>query len=107
MVSQVLNLIKGIFVQCFTWTENLLSAIGGTGIVLSAVAVALLASVFILPIRGGQGGLGMDSSLFDFQINYTSRPRKQEKGLVVRGSSGISVKRRSNRERRHRYLPGK
>ena len=100
MVSQALNLIKGIFVQCFTWTENLLSAIGGTGIVLSAVAVSLIASIFILPIRGGQGGLGMDSSLFDFQVNYTSRPRKQEKGLAVRGDTGNSIKRRANREGR-------
>ena len=76
MVVKALELFKNVFMQCLSWTEALLASVGGTGIVLSAIAVILLTGVFILPIRGGQSGLGMDSAFSDFRKNVTYVTRK-------------------------------
>lgn len=107
MAAQALNLLKSVFVQCLSWTETLFSSVGGVGIVLSAIAVVLLAGIFILPIRGGSGGFGMDAAFTDFKKNVisVSHKGKYENGKVAKPVAGYRGKWESRQKGGHRASP--
>lgn len=52
MARQFLYYMTDIFEACADWTTQLLDAVGGTGIVISAFVLIMVVSVLFIPLRG-------------------------------------------------------
>lgn len=53
MVEQVINdIFVPIFSQCAVWVDQLLSSIGGSGVVLAAFLIVLVIGLLFIPMRG-------------------------------------------------------
>lgn len=68
MVVSVLQMMETVFSSCLGWMQTIFDTIGGTMVVLSAIAVALVASLFVLPVRGR----GLPSGVAEFTKNTIS-----------------------------------
>lgn len=58
MVVTILNSLRNMLGSILGWFETILDKTGGTMVVISAVVIALVAGLFIVPIRGGSGIFG-------------------------------------------------
>lgn len=70
MVVQILNSLRNMIGSILGWIEAILDGTGGTMVVLSAIVIALVASLFIVPIRGGSGTFGTQF-IGDFVKSYS------------------------------------
>lgn len=53
MVEDVIkNLIVPVFRQCAYWVDQLLEAVGGSGVVMAAFLIVLVIGLLFLPMRG-------------------------------------------------------
>lgn len=71
MVGKALNLIKVVFVNCADWTDKLLDAVDGKGVVMAAFMIVLVISLLFMPLRGS-----MMSSFSDFDRQFIHKRRK-------------------------------
>lgn len=74
MVEQVLPLFETAFTKCAEWTTELLDAVGGAGVVISAFCIVLAIGLLFLPMRGRMGAV----SFFSDYKKY--KKSKSEKG---------------------------
>ena len=114
MTIQALGIMKTAFSACVVWTNQLLSAVDGGGVILAGFCIVLVVSLLFIPMRGVAIWRGMDS-LSDFTIQATYRgkyntPRKIKNGYGrfskgstmnadhrVRSSTAPSAKHRLNK----------
>lgn len=52
MVINFLNRIELVFYKCALWTDQLLNAVGGKGVVIAALMFVFAISLFLIPVRG-------------------------------------------------------
>lgn len=83
MVVTILNSLRNMLGSILGWFELILNKTGGTMVVLSAVVIALVAGLFIVPIRGGSGLFGVNEmvgTMADYtrQKTYKSKRRNDE-----------------------------
>lgn len=53
MVEDVIrNLFVPVFRQCASWVDQLLDAVGGSGVVMAAFLVVLVIGLLFIPMRG-------------------------------------------------------
>lgn len=90
MTIQSLEIMKTAFSACITWTNQLFSAVDGSGVVLAAFCIVLVVGVLFVPMRGIAIWRGMDSlSDFTAQATYSG---KFSKGRKPSASNGRFIK---------------
>lgn len=53
MVENVItNIIVPVFRQCAVWVDQLLAAVGGSGVVMAAFLIVLVIGLLFIPMRG-------------------------------------------------------
>lgn len=52
MMKTILQFFQTIFSYCAVWTDQLLTATGGKGVVIAGFAVALIIGLLFIPLRG-------------------------------------------------------
>lgn len=57
MVSQALNILVYAFRACVAWTDTLFQSVQGKGVLLAALLIVFVTSLFIMPLRGGSVNL--------------------------------------------------
>lgn len=92
MTIQALGLMNKAFGACVLFTNQLLSAVDGSGVILAGFCVMLAVSLLFIPMRGMAIWHGMDSlSDFTAQATYkgkysSSRRRSSGSGSFSKGS---------------------
>lgn len=107
MVVTILNSLRNMLGSILGWIEAILDRTGGTMVVLSAVVIALVAGLFIVPIRGGSGLFGvneMGSVMADLTRQATYKG-KYENGTRVPPKAGYKGKFESRKNGGHRASP--
>lgn len=106
MVEKALLLFKDIFYHCATWTNSLLDAVGGKGVVLAAFVIVLVIGLLFIPMRGGN--LVADWSTFrDFNMSAMHKGKYQGgkklgtrstvyKGKFEKGNRSSAIVRKRN-----------
>ena len=101
MTIQALGIMKTAFSACVTWTNQLLSAVDGSGVILAAFCIMLVVSLLFIPMRGVAIWRGMDP-LSDFTVQATykgkfssARRRSNGNGKFSKGSDA-NAKHRAN-----------
>lgn len=107
MVVTILNSLRNMLGSILGWFELILDKTGGTMVVLSAVVIALVAGLFIVPIRGGSGLFGvneMGAAMADLTRQATYKG-KYENGTKVPPKAGYKGKFESRKNGGHRASP--
>ena len=78
-----------IFERCATWTNQLLTAVGGKGVVISVFILVLVVGMLFIPMRGGRLFADFDTTS-DFV--KTKINTKQKIGFSYSGKKSSSGK---------------
>ena len=84
MTIQALGIMKTAFSACVTWTNQLLSAVDGSGVILAGFCIMLVVSLLFIPMRGMAIYNGM-SSLNDFTAQTTYRGKYSNSRSIPKG----------------------
>lgn len=84
MVSQALDIIAKAFGACVAWVDSLLSAVQGKGVLISALLIVFITSLFLMPLRG------VSTERFDAITDY--RASKIYGGKYKKGSIGSKIR---------------
>lgn len=72
MVKYVLSWFETIFLNCAVWTDQLLTAVDGAGVVLAAFCIVLVIGLLFIPMRGN----GM-TNIVSYSKNVIHQKKKQ------------------------------
>ena len=89
------------------WIEIILDKTGGTMVVLSAIVIAFVVALFIVPIRGGSGLFGVNelgSTMADLTRQATYKG-KFDNGTRVSPKDGYKGKFETRKNGGHRASP--
>lgn len=101
MVLQALEMMKLVFASCADWTNQLLTATAGSGIILSVFCIVMIIGVLFMPLRGGKVLPSYDS-LSDFASQATYRgkfsknakkPNYSKMGKFEKGNRNARIER--------------
>ena len=75
-IKEILQLFINAFTHCVAWTNSLLSAVDGVGLVISGLLIVLVVSLIIIPLRGARLSDGFRAKNFaDMVRNTTHKPK--------------------------------
>ena len=87
MTVAALGIVKDAFSACVIWTNQLFSAVDGSGVVLAGFCIVLVVSLLFIPMRGMAVWRGMDSlSDFSSQATYKGKFSKSRKSFAKQGT---------------------
>lgn len=78
MVSQALNLIANAFGACVTWADSLFDSVQGKGVIIGALLIVFVTSLFLMPLRGGS--VNISNAITDYAGNAIFHKGKYAKG---------------------------
>ena len=75
MVEKIIPYFHVIFQKCAQWFTQLINAVGGSGVLLTALCLALAIGLLFMPLRGE--GLGTFNSMTDYTANRLHKPSRK------------------------------
>ena len=81
MVSQALGIVTSSFRACVSWVDTLLEAVQGKGVLISALLIVFITSLFLMPLRGGS--VNLSNAITDYAGNAIYHKGKYSKGHSI------------------------
>lgn len=118
MVVQALGIINTAFTACVGWTNQLLSAVDGAGVILAAFCITLVIGCLFMPLRGGNV-VASWNTFRDFNMGVIHKGKyssgswkvgtrsKHYKGQFESGNNASKLSRRGQHERYYAGGSGK
>lgn len=118
MVVKSLGIINTAFSACVDWTNQLLTAVDGNGVILAAFCITLVVGALFMPLRGGNVVSSWDS-VRDFNVGIIHKGKyesgswkfgtrsKHYKGQFENGNNASKLSRRGQHLRYYAGGSGK